>query len=296
MKKPLLLCALCVALSAALLIWGLGSPPAQQPERQAHYVLIIENDTGTFLLQLRKGLEAAAGEQNARLSLEGAQADPAVQAQGLAAQGVDAVLLLLEDPTPLCAALKDCHIPRIVIGQRLQGEICVTAGDTAGGEALIARALSMAPPARILLITDPDDPRAVLRASGAQPLAQAKQVAEIAWPQAIDSLQGYDVLLACSSRATRALADAKAEGLLPPSILLVGVDTDDQRTVDLENGLVQAMLIDNPYAIGYLALGHARQATHNELGPSVHTCASTLIDPSNMYASENVKLVFPLLQ
>jgi len=65
---------------------------------------------------------------------------------------------------------------------------------------------------------------------------------------------------------------------------------------DLEDGHVQVMAMDSPYAMGYTAIGLIPSLVAEKLAPSLHLCRITLVDPSTMYLAENVKLVFPLLQ
>lgn len=297
MKQPLIICLVCIMLAAGLFIWGFGASPATSPavpERQ--YALLIESDTGTFLMQLRKGAQEAAAEQGARVFLENLEADVAAQARSLSARGITAALLLLSDPLPVCHALAEEGVPYVVVGEELRGQICVMADDAEAGKALLERALSMVEPAQVLLLTDPADTHAHARANGAEVLRQKQQVSTLAWPQDASAMAGYHALVATNASITRALADMKSSGALPQSTTVLGVDTGDLRVTDLESGLVQAMIVDNPYALGYVALQKALLANEESLQPSFFTCASTLIDLSNMYLSENVKLVFPLLQ
>ena len=84
---------------------------------------------------------------------------------------------------------------------------------------------------------------------------------------------------------------------------VLGVDTGDSRVADLEDGAVTVMALDNPYAMGYLALRKAREGvalTAEQLSagysPDPIVVDALLADQQNMYLPENVKQVFPLLQ
>lgn len=297
MKKPVILSILCVAASLFLLLWGFNEPSNTETPPQKKYVLLIEDDTGTFLMQLRKGLQEGAAQQDARLAVETAGPDPRAQANDLAAQGYSAALLLLSDPAPMLAACAESGVPTLVVGQSIRGQVCVLSSDETAGQLLMHRALTLSPDhSRVALLTSDSDSHAKARGQGAEALGSRYTVSSLPWQGDLAALTGYQVLVAADPAQTILLADAKRDGLLPASLLVLGVDTGDRRVTDLESGLVTAMVMDSPYAMGYLALEKARLLAQGDLSPSIHTVTPTLIDLKNMYLAENVKMVFPLLQ
>ena len=54
MKRPLGIALIFLALAAGLLIWGFGDVPAAPVPAPLRYTLVIEDDTGSFLMQLQK--------------------------------------------------------------------------------------------------------------------------------------------------------------------------------------------------------------------------------------------------
>lgn len=296
MKKPLFISLICLVASAALLIWGFQSPgaPASAPQRQV--TLLIENDTGSFLMQLRKGMQEAAPAWDVRITVEKALADPTAQALELAERGVDAALLLLQDPQPMLVALETAKIPALLIGQTVRGQVCVTGDDPACGEALLQRALALAEPSRVLWLTQDSDPRSLERTEGAKALLGRKGISLLPWPQSAETLSAFDAVVASTGAITQELAGLKSAGTLGPGVAVLGMDTGDNRVADLEEGRVQVMAMDSPYAMGYAAVGLTPSLIAGELAPSLHLCRITLVDPATMYLAENVKLVFPLLQ
>lgn len=296
MKKPVLISLVCLLGAMALLVWGFGEQQPDPAPAQSHYVLLIENDTGTFLMQLRKGMQEAAAMQGARLTVQAAFGDPRAQAAELAKSDTTAALLLLSDPTPMLAALSEVGIPALLVGATLRAQVCVITDDAKAGAELMQRALLMAEPTRILLVTDGEDARARERTLGAAELSKQNGIQTFAWMEGKPLPQGFDCFVAMGSRVTQALASAKESGALPMDALLLGVDTGDNRAKDLESGCVSALVMDNPYAMGFVAIEKARQLSQGLLVPSLHTCVPVLIEPQNMYLSENVKMVFPLLQ
>ena len=296
MKRPLTVSLLCLLGALALLFWGFNPSGSSQPPPERRYVLLIESDTGTFLMQLRKGMQEAVALQGARLTVEIVAGDPAVQAREVAAVSPTAVLLLLTRPALMLEALAEVDIPAVVIGQTIRGQVCVISDDEDGGAAYVYRALEMAEAEQILLLTDEEDPRAVARSFGALAKASPKKIQTMSWSPEMEIPSGYSVFLAASTRVTQWLAMAKAEGRLAAESAVLGVDTGDSRVQDLEQGYAEALLMDNPYAMGFLAIEKAQMLAESQLIPSLHFYPSPLIDLGNMHLIENVKLVFPLLQ
>lgn len=296
MKKPLLISLVCLVASGALLIWGFQAPAAPALPKEVQVALLVESDTGSFLMQLRKGMQEAAAGQGMRLTVEKLLPDPESQARALAGRGISAALLLLEEPQPMLAALGEAGLPALVIGQIVPGQLCVTGDDGACGEALLARALTLAGPSRVLWLTQDGDTREKARTAGAKALLRQRGVASLPWPQEVQSLASFDVLVAPTEAVTQKLGALKRDGFLTEDVAIVGMDTGDTRVGDLEEGRIQVMAMDSPYAMGYIALGLVPGLMSGEMPPSVYTSAFTLVDPRNMYLAENVKLVFPLLQ
>jgi len=296
MKKPGVISLMCVLAAIAMFIWGFNLQPPEPVVTENRYVLLIDNDTGAFLMQLRKGLQEAASSQGARVSVQNLSANVSVQAAEFSASGVTAVILLLVHPEPMLLALSEAGVPVVVVGQALNGQVCVMGDDGTAGLVLMDRALSMAVPSRVLVIADVEDSRSGARMESIQNHLSHDQLQTLFWNEDVSIPADVDVLVSLSRRSTRALADARASGLIPGNYTILGVDTGDNRALDLEGGLVSALVVDNPYAMGYIALEKARLLADGDLPPFLYVCEMPLIDRQNMYLIENVKLVFPLLQ
>jgi len=296
MKKPGVISLACILAAIALFIWGFNLQHPEPEISENRYVLLIDNDTGAFLMQLRKGLQEAASIQGERVSVQSLSANVAAQAAEFSASSVTAVILLLVNPEPMLLALSETGVPVVVVGQAIDGYVCVTGNDAGAGLVLLDRALSMAAPSSVLIITDEEDPRSRVRVDSIQETLQQNQLLTLQWSDDVYIPAGFSVLVSMSRRSTRVLADGVASGTLPSDYHILGVDTGDNRALDLEGGLVSALVVDNPYAMGYIALEKARLLANGNLPTSLYTCEMPLIDRQNMYLNENVKLVFPLLQ
>ena len=71
MRRTVIFALICAALAAGLIIWGLGAADSERPAaRIESALLLVEDDTGTYLMQLRKGLQEAVQERGGTLSVE----------------------------------------------------------------------------------------------------------------------------------------------------------------------------------------------------------------------------------
>ena len=71
---------------------------------------------------------------------------------------------------------------------------------------------------------------------------------------------------------------------------LVGMDPGEERVQLMAEGAVDALAVETPYALGYMAMQMA-------LSGETEACLLPykLVVPSEMYDAKNVKLMFPLL-
>jgi len=63
----------------------------------------------------------------------------------------------------------------------------------------------------------------------------------------------------------------------------------------MEAGLLQGLVADDPYALGYLAGTLLDDLAADGLKPALHLAPMRLVTPDTLYNPENVKLMFPLL-
>lgn len=285
MKKPIIISALCVALAFALFLWGFGQGESAAPVRAERYVLLIENDTGSFVMQLIKGMRQAARELGATVTVCASVGE----AERL--NGLSGMVIWLSDPAQALDGWDGP--PAVVVGRSCAGAVCVLGDDRGAGARLMRRALDAYGAERVALVRDDVDEHARARGDAARAEADGAGIAEVWYEEGVALPEGCAAAVATSPRATRALADLKRDGLF--SGMVLGVDTGDERVSDLENGLTEVMALDSPYAMGYLALGKARALSRGEQAENAVT-GVLLATRENMYLAENVKQVFPLLQ
>ncbi len=61
----------------------------------------------------------------------------------------------------------------------------------------------------------------------------------------------------------------------------------------MEKDVIQSLVVQNPFSMGYLGVKYAVDAINNADIPQRVDTGSTVIDKNNMYLPENQKLVFP---
>ncbi len=288
MKRTLTVALL--AMMAAVLILYIGFAWREAPPRpdEKSLLLVTDDDTGWFFLQLREGAQAACRERNALLRTMVVPADTACEPLQ-EAQAKEGVLLFLSAPHTRQRAeecLKEKSIPyRSVFGL---GENAVRMDERAG-----ARRLAGLIPANhtLAMVYAKEDETTRRRIEGAQSvlggIAPIKVDAAAPAPRELFFARAC---IAMDEAATTLMAEQKEEGRLPSSLLLFGYDTGSRRIQDLEKGTVYAMMMAEPYSLGHSAanaLLTGRDAPLPMGKPVLQT---------DMFSSENVRLMFPLIQ
>lgn len=75
--------------------------------------------------------------------------------------------------------------------------------------------------------------------------------------------------------------------------VVIGFDTNIRSIDDLENGVFDALVVQNPFAMGYLGITRAIEESQRKTFPDTINTGTTVITSENMYNPENQKLTFP---
>jgi len=79
-------------------------------------------------------------------------------------------------------------------------------------------------------------------------------------------------------------------------IKIIGFDSTPEEISFMEKDVIQSLVIQNPFNMGYLGVKYALDAIRNEKVPRSVNTGSEVIDKENMYLPENQKLVFPFTE
>ncbi|MBL4936404.1 substrate-binding domain-containing protein [Clostridium sp. YIM B02515] len=103
-------------------------------------------------------------------------------------------------------------------------------------------------------------------------------------------------IVALNSSASLGAARA-IEGLgLKGKIKLVTFDSTMLGIQYLEDGVIQATVVQNPFMIGYLGLKYGAMAARGEKIPKNTEIESKVIDEYNMYSEQNQRFIFPFVK
>lgn len=293
MKRTVIFSSVCAALALLLLVWGFstqGTVPAGI--RIMGALLLVEDDTGTYLMQLRKGLQEAVQARGGTLSVERlSDFDPGRPAA--AYDGYNAIYLLSDSPGDYLPALHERGLPVIVLGKEVRGESCVLPDEQEGGRGMGSYLNGILPGGHLLIISgEPQDSREELRINGL-----ADGLGNLPYtrldPETLKKTrtEWASAILALSDGALDAAMKLQGESGLP----VFAFDAVDTRVELMEAGRLSAVSADNPYALGYLAGGLLDEIDYRGLSPTMRLSPRQVVTRQNMYDAANVKLIFPLL-
>lgn len=287
MKRTVAIALTLLVIVALMVLWGAEPIQRSTVADEKILLLLTNDDTGWFFLQLWEGAQAACQNQGALLRTLVISSD-SLPAQ-LGSISADAALVFVsqeEDRAMVQHFLQENAIPYRMILDGDEGTIHM---DERGGAMQLARII---PSNHTLVSVYTDEDAAVSeRMLGALDYMGDRAPVKVTPGEALPaSLHFARACLALDAEATRYIVDAKERGLLPASLLLFGYDTVETRVKDLESGTVYAMLMPEPYTLGY---NGALASMTGQMRPSP---LGRVITKRTMFLSRNVRLVFPLIQ
>ncbi|NLO99425.1 MAG: ABC transporter substrate-binding protein [Clostridiaceae bacterium] len=103
----------------------------------------------------------------------------------------------------------------------------------------------------------------------------------------IDAIVGLNAY--GTTGAARAIIKQKKANI----VKIIGFDNTPEEIRYMEKDVIQSLVVQNPFSMGYLGVKYAYDVLNNEKVPKVVDTGSTVIDKVNMHYKENQKLVFP---
>lgn len=282
MRKSILISTAMVLGVLALLLFGLAPEPAADALPPGPVVLLVEDDTGAFLLQVKQGAQQAAAQAGCELIQETAAGNTLRETvDQWARRGTTAALLLMEDED-LCreaaAAFQHAGVPVVTLAGETEEGASAVMNQRQAGELLAGFAGSEG---RVYLFGDAPE-----RLAGALGVLDPERVA--AEPAALPQPGEQASVLALTGEATQRLAALKSEGVFTAP--LAGMDPGEERVALMASGAVDALVLETPYAMGYAAM---EMALAGETSPQM--LPYRLVPREEMYEAQHVKLMFPLL-
>ena len=316
------LAAVCVLISA-LLLGGCGATAATEQ----HTVALVAKSTQTeFWLSVFAGAEAAATEYNLKLTITGPETEEDYEAQNrmvadAVAAGAEALVFSAIDYENNASAIDDAAragVKIVAIDSSVASEMVSTYIGTdnyAAGRMAAQAALERVEGELTVGIVNYDISSAngQEREHGAVDLLQESGRAEVAAVintlaeagQAKEDTEAMlaehpeiNVLLAFNEPTSVGAAEAVSALGLAESVFVVGFDSNVVTVDGLQEGSVDALVVQNPYAMGYLGVESAYKLLAGQ-GDSLDKTVDTstqVVDRENIFTMDSQKALFAFEQ
>lgn len=316
------LAAVCVLIST-LLLGGCGATAATEQ----HTVALVAKSTQTeFWLSVFAGAEAAATEYNLKLTITGPETEEDYEAQNrmvadAVAAGAEALVFSAIDYENNASAIDDAAragVKIVAIDSSVASEMVSTYIGTdnyAAGRMAAQAALERVEGELTVGIVNYDISSAngQEREHGAVDLLQESGRAEVAAVintlaeagQAKEDTEAMlaehpeiNVLLAFNEPTSVGAAEAVSALGLSESVFLVGFDSNVVTVDGLQEGSVDALVVQNPYAMGYLGVESAYKLLAGQ-GDSLDKTVDTstqVVDRENIFTMDSQKALFAFEQ
>ena len=311
------------AAMAALLcvfLWGCGADTAYSEQ---HAVALIAKSTETeFWLSVFAGAEAAATEYNLKLTITGPETEEDYEAQNrmvadAVEAGTQAIVFSAIDYENNASAIDDAAkqgTKIVAIDSSVDSQMVSTYIGTdnyAAGQMAAQAALDRVEgPLRVGIVNyDVSSANGQEREEGARDLlsqsgraeimavintlAEAGHAREDTRRMLVDHPE-INVLLAFNEPTSVGAAQAVEELGLSETVFLVGFDSNVATVEGLQTGSVDALIVQNPYAMGYLGVESAYKLLSGQgtgLAAVVDT-STQIVDRSNLFSMDSQKALF----
>ncbi len=109
----------------------------------------------------------------------------------------------------------------------------------------------------------------------------------------VEQNKNLNAIICTNAQSTVGVARSINDKKLAGKIKIIGLDSTPEEVSLVENKVIDALVIQNPFNMGYLGVKYAIEAINNKSVPQYTYTGLTIIDKDNMYLPENEKLVFP---
>ena len=118
-------------------------------------------------------------------------------------------------------------------------------------------------------------------------------IAEQITEKLVQKYPDIDAIICTNAYGTVGTARAIDRLGLSGKVKVIGFDSTPEEISFMEKDVIQSLVIQNPFSMGYLGIKYALDAMNNKPLPKRVNTGSKVIDKNNMYHPENQQLVFP---
>ncbi|MCD9025874.1 substrate-binding domain-containing protein [Cohnella silvisoli] len=303
---------------------GRGGEIHSMPETQKEIVLIVKSKEGEFWNTVKMGAEAAATEFNVKLIFDGTTDEADVKSQidlvnKYLAYGTNGLILAANDYTKLAPSVAKADrlgVPVVTIESEVNSPevrsfIGIDNYEAGRQAALKMKELTDSKGRFIILNFVKGSRNAEQREKGIRDewaATPGMQVVESAYcnsdstrcgeltKELLDKHSDIDGILALNAAASIGAAEQLRSMQRDGEIKLVAFDNTPEELEWLQEGIIQATLIQNPFSMGYLGVKTAVEAMNRQSVPKKIDTGTKVIDAENMFWSDNQKMLFPFVQ
>lgn len=283
-------------------------------------VLKTTVDTAEFWQEAMDGAQSAAQELGVRLTVTGAEAETEVDEQIAILEDAietlpDVIILVASDYerlVPATNAAVAAGIPVVTMDSDVHTDArstYVASDNYAIGQALGEALLEVLDRGQVAILTHSSlSSSGVSRAQGAEDALAAcpdlevlgvydcgndRDTAADITRELVETYPDLRGFICTNEVGNLAVAETLTDMGLGGTLAVVGCDNAQQQIQYLEQGVIQAIIIQRPFNMGYLAVEQAVRVHNNQMVPDFTEIACVTITQDNMYNSENQKLLFP---
>ncbi len=314
-----------IALLAVLVLFasgsGCGSSRLSAPEKELNVKVIVKKRDFDYWAVVKMGAEAAGKEFGVNVDFGGPTDEKDVEGQyRMVSEAIDshpdAIVLAANDYTRLVSVAEEAvsrKIPVIMIDSGINskkirnfiGTDNVDAGEKLGetladkvGKTCKVAVMSFIKGAASAVQREEGLFKAIGKYPGIQVLTTEyyksnEDLAQQLTEKIVKENPGIDAIVCLNAYGTVGTARAIDKMKLGGKVKVVGFDSTPEEIGFMENGVIQGLVIQNPFNIGYLGIKYALDAINGKPVPEQVNTGSKVIDKDNMYLPENQKLVFP---
>ncbi|MDD6214305.1 MAG: substrate-binding domain-containing protein [Firmicutes bacterium] len=311
------------AAAAMLLLPMLSSCMKGMPEEKKKIAVITKSTTSTFWHNVEKGVNAAATEHNIDVTFEGPESEEDYITQNMmirraAENGADAIVLSAIDYKKSADAVSKAHdsgIKIVIMDSAVDSTkinaVVGTDNSDAGKTAAMAAVSSFKDDEKKyigIVNIDKNSYNVRRREQGFREYIQAVPNAEIvdtvnvssntgsATTGAVTMLRNHpeiNIIVGFNEWTTLGVGYAVRQMELSGKVRAIGFDTNVVSIAMLETGEMDALVVQNPFSMGYIGVESAAKLISGKSTSENIVTETRVITKDNMFDESSQKLLFP---
>lgn len=315
------LLAVIVAVFMLATLFGCGESKLSTQEKSIRVSVIVKKRDANYWTVVKMGAEAAGKEFGVKVDFNGPTDENDIAGQikiveEAISEKVDAVVLAACDYTKLVEVAEKAiseNIPVIIIDSDIHsdrtssfiGTDNIEAGKLLGetavdkvGESCNIAVMSFIKGAASSDQRDEGLYEVLKKHSSIKVLSSVycnsdENIAEQLTEKLVQDYPELEAVICTNAYGTVGTARAIEKLGMSSKVKVIGFDSTPEEVDFMEKDIIQALVIQNPFSMGYLGVKYAIDATNKEALQKRKNTDSKVIDKDNMYLPENQKLVFP---